>query len=378
MTIGIDIRTLQDRHYSGVSEYTYQLLSGLKKHHGFLEFRLFYNSFKNIDDRMKRFGNTKGSRYPNKLFNYVLQKFLSYPQLDRYLGNTEVFFAPHLNFMALSKNCQKILTIHDLSFLRYPEFFSHKKNFWHKMVNVKKLVNEFDVIVAVSEHTKKDLMELLHVPIEKIRVIHSGIDEMFFEEAKNINEVKNKYQLPDQYILSLGNIEPRKNLLGILKIYESFRDNNKNFNHQLVIAGAWGWKYQEFKKALNKSVYKNDIKILGYVDRADKPALYNLAAIFLYPSFYEGFGFPPLEAMAQDVPTLVGCVSSLPEICGDGALACDPDDWQSFSNGIESILSDEKLRNKMIEKGKTQAAKFHWDGAVQKYYTLFEQYEKKS
>ena len=392
MKIGIDIRTLMDAQYSGVSEYTLNLVKEILKLDSQNEYRLFYNSTKDIEKHMPKFNypNVKiiKKSIPNKILNYFLFKHLNYPKIDRALG-VDLFFMPHINFIALTPNPspapaererggKSILTIHDLSFLRFPEYFSFRKNFWHKMINVKKLVKKFDKIIAVSENTKNDIVELCGVKPEKIKVIYSGIESEFKElnskalELSSLNFVKEKYKLPEKFILFLGTVEPRKNIEGLISAYNKFRARHDEFkNYKLIIAGGKGWKSEDILNEWKKSKYKDDVKFLGYVDKKDKVYLYNLASLFVYPSFYEGFGFPPLEAMACGTPIIISFTSSLPEIVGSAGIMVDPHNITDMASAIEQVLSNDELRNNLIEKGMEKAKAFSWENTAREYLEVF-------
>ena len=409
MKIGVDIRTLMDAQYSGVSEYTLNLLKEILKLDTVNEYRLFYNCFGDIRGQMlAKCGLTRnnveivGYGYPNKVLNYLLFKIFNYPKIDEKL-ETDVFFMPHINFIGLTQKsppppfvkggARSVITIHDLSFLKYPEFFSARKNFWHKMVNVKKLVKRFDVVVAVSENTKRDVVELCGVNSEKVKVIYSGIGSEYRKlqitnyklqtnskfQIQNLNvdgrrlaEVKSKYSLPDKFILYLGTVEPRKNVDGIIRAYNQLRINNYELrNVKLVIAGDRGWKSEKIYREWEKSEFKDDIKFLGYVDSQDKVYLYNLAWLFAYPSFYEGFGLPPLEAMAFGLPVVASYAASLPEVTGEAALMVDPYNISDIARAMKEILIDESLKNKLVEQGLKNAKKFSWEKATREYLELF-------
>ena len=394
MKIGIDIRTLMDERYSGVSEYTYNLVKEILKLDNKNDYRLFYNSFGdclNIPEFNEKNVKLVKYNYPNKILNYLLFKFFNYPKIDEEL-EVGVFFMPHINFIGLSGASKSLITIHDLSFLRNPEFFSKRKNFWHKMINVKKLIKRFDRVVAVSENTKRDIVELCDVDAEKVKVIYSGIGGEFKKfpnfqipisndqtnsklQIQNLNidtskleDIKSKYNLPDKYILYLGTIEPRKNVDGIIRAYNKLRVNNRELQSvKLVIAGGKGWKSEKIYREREESEFKDDIKFLGYVDNKDKTYLYNLADMFVYPSFYEGFGFPPLEAMASGTPVVTSYAGSLPEVAGDAALMVDPYNVNDIARAMREILTDENLKNKLIERGLGQAKKFNWEKAAREY-----------
>jgi glycosyltransferase involved in cell wall biosynthesis len=383
MKIGVDIRVLMDKNYSGISEYTANLLSEILKQDQANEYKLFYNSSKGHEARLDYWAknNSKlfATKYPNKIFNYFLQRVCTRPRLDNIVGGTDVFFAPHFNFLNVTKNTKLVVTVHDLSFLRYPEFFSKRKNFWHKALGIKKLLNRADFIVAVSENTKHDLMELLNIPKEKIRVIYSGNNcHASVITQETITAFLNKQNLKNGFILSVGNIEPRKNISGLIIAYNQLRDKSPEIKHQLVLAGAKGWKHKKIFADWNKSPYKEDIKFLGYIDNQQKEMLYSSASVFVYPSFYEGFGFPPLEAMEFGLPVVSSNVSSLPEVLGGAALLINPFKSAEIAEAIEIVITQPNVRNELIEKGKQRAELFTWEKASQEYLKLFSELNEKN
>ena len=379
MEIGIDIRTLMDARYSGVSEYTLNLVKEILRLDTVNEYRLFYNCFgdcQNIPEFKAVNVEAVKYDYPNKILNYLLFKIFNYPKIDEKLG-VDLFFMPHINFIGLSGSVRSVITIHDLSFLRYPEFFSWRKNFWHKMVNARKLLKKFDVIAAVSENTKRDVMELCGVNESKIKVIYSGIGGEFrklsiYNYQFTIKKIREKYNLPDKFILYLGTVEPRKNVEGIIRGYNELRIMNYELrDYKLVIAGAKGWKAEKIYKERERSEFKNDIKFLDYIDGEDKVYLYNLAGVFLYPSFYEGFGLPPLEAMACGLPVIASYSSSLSEVVGEAVLMVDPYNISDIARAMKEILIDESLKNKLVEQGLKNAKKFSWEKTARQYLEIF-------
>lgn len=385
MKIGIDVRTLMDAKYSGVNEYTFNLIKEIIKLDSHStgsgrsenEYRLFYNSATKTTNPAENFSGHHvrviKKNYPNKILNYILFKFFNWPKIDKML-DVDLFFMPHINFISLSRKCKGILTVHDLSFLRYPEFFNWRKNFWHKMINVKKLVRRFDHIVAISENTKKDIIELCGISPEKVSVIYSGLgDEFRVVDGNDVNlkKIKDKYILPDKFILYLGTLEPRKNIEGLIMAYKQFRDKGGDRGCKLVIAGARGWKTKKIFKAQQDSGYQDDIKFIDYVDREDRVYLYNLASIFVYPSFYEGFGFPPLEAMACGAPTITSMASSLSEAVEGASIMVDPYNISDIASSIEIVLSNDSVRNSLIANGIDRAKDFNWQKTAGEYLNLF-------
>jgi glycosyltransferase involved in cell wall biosynthesis len=225
-----------------------------------------------------------------------------------------------------------------------------------------------DKIIAVSQSTKDDLITLYGIDSKKIKVIYSGVNEQFRQIKKlksttpQLIRLKKRYNLPAKFILYFGTIEPRKNLIALIKAFELLR---KKYSIGLVLAGAKGWLYQDIFKAARESKYSRDIIFTGFIEERDKPYLYNLAEVFVYPSFFEGFGFPPLEAMACGVPTIVSVSSSLPEVIGQSALTVNPYHIDEITWAMEAILTNGDLRDWFVQKGLKQAKKFSWQKCAQ-------------
>ncbi len=377
MKIGVDIRVLMDKQYSGVSEYSSVLLRTMLRLDEDNEYRLFYNSFRDVSARIGQFEHPhlsiKHTTYPNRFFNYCLQKSFSWPKLDKVVGGTDIFWSPHINFSRFSPNTKHVLTIHDISFLHYPEFFSHRKNFWHRALALKKLVSNCAAIVAVSENTRQDIIEFLHVPEEKVHTIYSGltlgVPTPGPEEEKSFIR---RHDLKTRFILYLGTIEPRKNIAGLIYAYNRLRDDNiKLVDVQLVLAGANGWRNRNIYRAWENSPYRRDIKFLGYVSAREKEFLYRRAEVFIYPSYYEGFGLPPLEAMARKLPVITSNVSSIPEVVGSAALSINPYDINEIAKALELVITNPELRQSLIKAGQEQIKNFSWEKTAKQYLELF-------
>ncbi len=379
MKIGVDIRVLMDRYYSGIAHYSANLLSELIKSSDDHQYRLFYNSYRNIDKKMSKWKNDRtklvSTKYPNKFFNYFCQKLLKEPKIDKLLGGVDIFWSSHFNFTNLSENTKHVLTIHDLSFMRYPEFFSLRKNFWHSAVNLKNQAKKCRAIIAVSNNTKQDIVELLKVPEEKVFVVYSGLNKftssISYDEE---NDFINKHQLKDNFILYLGNIEPRKNISGLINAYNVLRDRNiRLVDTQLILAGATGWKNREIYLARENSPYKESIKFIGHINTKEREILFKKANCLVYPSFYEGFGFPPLEAMEAGLPVITSNVSSLPEVVEKAALTINPFDINDLARSMEILIYNHSLREHLIAEGRIQANKFQWSKTAQEYLKIFNQ-----
>jgi len=391
MKIGADIRVLMDKQYSGVSEYTGQLLSAILRQDKLNNYKLFYNSWRDLGGRLDAWQGQNsqivGTHIPNKIFNYLLQRLPRYPKIDKILGGVDLFWLPHFNLTSLSDSSsglKKVATVYDLAFLRYPEFFNLRKRFWHDSIGIKKVWRQADALVAISEHTKRDLTELVGIAPEKISVIYPGnsisrrdigVEERRLFLQKHGLVRSDGTALP--FILFVGNIEPRKNLQGLIEAFNILRsanppDANRENEVRLVLAGADGWKNGKIRRAWRRSPYRDDMKFLGYVSQAEKEILYASAAVLAYPSFYEGFGFPPLEAMTYGLPVVCSNVSSLPEVVGDAALMINPFRPEEIAAALALAIADDGLRAHLIAKGHERAKPFSWDKAAGEYIRLFQ------
>ncbi len=376
MKIGIDIRALVAGRNSGVETYTVQFLTELFQRCSSDEFVLFFNAYHNTGIDLSWTAPYKNvrirrTRIPNKLLNFMLL-YARWPKIDRLMGGVDVVFMPNITFCALSRSVRLILTMHDLSFEHYPTTFSWKRRLWHFFVHPRALARRADHIIAVSDATRDDLVQTYNIAPTKITTIHSGLNACYRQYSRNdlsLLTVKERYHVPYRFILFLGTIEPRKNIIGLIDAYNMLRARyGKEYaNVGLVIAGNPGWKSRQIYKAITLSPYRNDIHVIGFVAEDDKVALYNLATVFVYPSFFEGFGFPPLEAMACGTPTITSNTSSLPEVVADGALMIDPDRPEEIVYALHSILSDTSLANRLSDHGIARTMTFSWQHAAQTF-----------
>src|SRR3989338_2593793 len=327
--IGVDTRVLVLGKRTGVEEYLLNILPRMIAFHPETTFRLFYNAF-----RKPTFQNLDISKYHNvEIYSlpipnrplFALNALANWPKIDKLMGSCDVFWSPHILNVALSGHVRHVVTVHDLAFERYSEFFSKEKLWWHKyLMTPKKQLQYANHVLAVSQSTKSDLEHLYKIPSEKITVTPLGVGDEFKPIPKTddtLKAVRKKYNLPEYFMLYFGTIEPRKNILGLIQAFEIFKSHQlPDASHRLVIAGSKGWLYHEVFEAARRSPYARDIRFAGFIDTQDKPALYSLADVFVYPSFFEGFGLPVLEAMACGVPIITANRSSLPEVAGDAAI----------------------------------------------------------
>ena len=353
MRIGIDCRTIQEPERAGTAHYTKELVRALLEIDSDNEYFLFFGQEKNIPEEFKQ-PNAKIIILPPKSLPFIS----SHWQFSRTLKKCrlDIFHAP-ANTLPVGYNGASILTIHDLAIYQNSEWFP-KQTFSTNFLVPRSLAKAKKIIVP-SESTKQDLQKIFRVPEEKIKVIYEGVRaEEPSENAKN--STLEKFNLPEKnYFLFLGTIEPRKNLIALIAAYKILLQKNPDAPI-LVLAGGKGWKNDDIFEAIKKRSLENKIKCLGYVSNEEKFALMKSALAFVYPSLYEGFGLPILEAMSLGAPVITSRISSLPEIAGDAALLIDPNNDGEIANALEKLWKDENLRNDFINKGKHQSAKFSW------------------
>jgi glycosyltransferase involved in cell wall biosynthesis len=368
--LAIDLRGLHSGKISGVENYIINILERLVSLDRVNNYMLFENAYRPKDYQHLKFVNAQviQRRWPNKLFNASLKLF-GRPLFEQYFGDFDCLFLPNVNFFAASPNKKLVVTIHDLSPLIAPEFYNWKRRLWHRLVNFEKTLRRADHIIAVSEYTKSDIVRLLGISPDKISVIYPGIDQTLFKPdlpVDGLREVRNLYGLPGEFILFLNTLEPRKNLVNFIKAYEKI-----DSTAALIIGGKVGWKYKEIFATINASPKRRSIKYLGYIPEEHKPYLIRLANVVGFPSFYEGFGFPALEALSVGVPVLASQITSLPETVNQAALLVDPYNIDDMAQGLDLLLHDASLRQNLINKGFEQAQKFKWETAAEKLLAVF-------
>lgn len=357
MRLAIDIRSLMEGRHSGVEEYTLQIISALQRLAPQHEYHLFYNAARPVvlpaftaPVQLHRF------RFPNKLLN-ATQWLGGQPRWDR-LVRADCFFMPSLRLLPLKQDTPLITTVHDLSFERFPEFLSWRRRLWHRLMRPRHLMQVSSRLIAVSHATARDLIDLYAVPESKIKVIHSGVAPAPPPSAADLARVRQTYRLPEKFVLYFGTLEPRKNIPTIVKAFSAVAES---FPHHLVLAGAHGWLTRAIDEAVATSPLRERIHLPGFIAQADKAALYAAAAVFVYPSFYEGFGFPLLESLVAGTPTITSSNSSLPEIVGEWASLVDPYDVGELALVLRELLQEPRRVPGAVRKAVQQ--RYQWDVA---------------
>jgi len=264
-----------------------------------------------------------------------------------------------------------VVTVHDLSFVRHPECFGLAKRQYYRTA-IGRGARLAHTVIADSVSARSDLVELAGVSPEKICVIPLGVEPELrpVRDDRVLQIVRKKYSLPDRFILFLGTIEPRKNIVRIVEAFASLRER---LPHHLVIAGRKGWKYQDVFRAVNRLRLESNVHFPGRIAEQDVAALYSLADIFVWPSLYEGFGLPVLEAMACGVPVVTSNTSSLPEVAGSAAIMVDPLSTEEIAGAIMRLVEDAPLRGQLIAKGFVRASELTWRRTAASTLLVYEQ-----
>ncbi len=352
---------------TGIGRYTYEVANRLKNS-STIKYNYFYGYFsKNLleSNQKSNLKRVKSIIQKIPLLKKISRKILKL--LSRFFTSKyDLYWQP--NFIPDNGiNADKIITsVHDFSFIHYRNFHP-KERIEHIEKYFFKNVIKSDIIITGSNFTKKEILERLPFKENKIEVIYHGIDHNLFKVYK---KPKVDFDLPQKYILSVGSIEPRKNLIGLLKAY-NLLDKYLKQEYKLVLVGFKGWENCEIMEIIEKN--KKSIHYLGFITDEELAKVYNLASIFVFPSFYEGFGLPPLEAMACGTPVVLSNSSSLPEVGGDAVVYCNPHNTDDIKEKIEIILTDKTLQKKLITKGLIQAKKFSWEKSAQEHLAIFQE-----
>jgi glycosyltransferase involved in cell wall biosynthesis len=264
-----------------------------------------------------------------------------------------------------------VVTVHDISFAVRPDFFTRKDRFLLKALVPWSLRRAARIITDV-EYTKRDLVRMYNLSPEDIEVIPLAADPRYhpMDRVRCRQIVAERHGISGPFVLYVGTLQPRKNVATLIRAYGMFRERT-GLPHKLVLTGKPKYMYQSVLDALNESRFPDDIVLTGFVTDADLPIYYNAAAVFAFPSLYEGFGLPVLEAMACGTPVISSNVTSLPEVAGDAALLVDPREPEAFCDALVQVLGDEEVANRLSQRGLEQAARFTWERTARETLAVY-------
>jgi glycosyltransferase involved in cell wall biosynthesis len=287
----------------------------------------------------------------------------------------------HVQFTAPPLSpCPVVVSIHDLSFEHLPQTFNRRSRTQLRLT-VRHSARRATKILTLSEHTRRDVIDTYGIDPQKVTAIPLAAPAHFgpVKHDKELQRVRHIYGIEEDYVLSVGSIQPRKNLVRLIKAYAALRGaKSSNRCPKLVIVGKCAWLYDETLRALEETGVRDSVVLTGYVPESDLPALYSGALCFVYPSYFEGFGLPPLEAMKCGAPVIVGNATSLPEVVGDAALKVDPFDVSAIAAAMDQLINNSELRDDLSVKGQRRAKMFDWKDTAQRTLAVYEQVHRES
>ncbi|MCM1244098.1 MAG: glycosyltransferase family 4 protein [Roseburia sp.] len=381
MKIAFDGQPLLGQNKTGIAYNEDGLLKGLLKQYGQDQYAVDIFSFKHANEKRAAVSHYSADLeiHECRWFSGTLFRLFSliFPIPYCWFFDQKREITHFCNYVIpFGVRGKKVVTIHDLAFREYPETVRMRTMLMLKR-NVKRSIKRADAIVADSEFTKQEIIKYYQVAPGKICVVPCGVDTTQYHteySTEQVECVKEKYNIEGDYFLYLGTLEPRKNLCGLLRAYKNFYDKRKKTGEdipRLVLAGGKGWMYDDIFRTADEICLEEYVIFTGYVDEEDKAPLMKGASVFCFPSFYEGFGMPPLEAMACGTPVLTSNNSSLEEITGEAAVQVSPDDVGEMAKAMELLWSDKELCKEFVEKGFERVQKYSWENAVKILYDLY-------
>ena len=364
LRIAIDARKLHDY---GIGTYVRNLIRQLARQDRTTEYVLLCRP----DDcqALQALGENFRA-VPDRSRPYSIREQISVP-MDLRREAIDLFHAPHYVLPPLVP-CRSVVTIHDCIHLMFPQYLPNRLAWGYARASMWAATHRSDRVLTVSEASKRDILRFFHIPPEKIDVIYNGIDERFWtppsEEA--VCRVRERYRLDDPFLLYAGNIKPHKNLERVIDAFDRLRKEGFA-DLKLMIIGDEISKYAALRRAVHRHHLHKHVRFFGFVPDDTLAVLYRLADVFVFPSLYEGFGLPPLEAMASGTPVVTSNVSSLPEVAGDAALLVDPRDPEAIAGAIRMLLTDRTLREDLRERGLARAHAFSWETSIARVRAIY-------
>jgi glycosyltransferase involved in cell wall biosynthesis len=362
--IGIDARKLHD---FGIGTYIRNLLRQLSRIDQNTEFVVLCRKadLEGLSGLGANFrAVTEGSG------NYSVAEQITVPLALRREGVT-LFHAPHYVLPPLVR-CRSVVTIHDCIHLMFPQYLPSRVAHAYARAAIGLAARRATRVMTVSESSKRDILHFVDAEPGKIDVIYNAFDERFGIEPREeeVVRVRERYQLHDEFVLYAGNVKPHKNLERLIQAFNLVRE--RGLSHlKLVIIGDEVSKYSALRRAVHRHRLHKYVRFLGYMPEETLAVMYRLAGVFVFPSLYEGFGLPPLEAMASGTPVVISNVSSLPEVAGDAAVLVDPYDPDAIAAGIARVLTDETLRRDLRVKGLARARQFSWEASIRRVREIY-------
>jgi glycosyltransferase involved in cell wall biosynthesis len=359
LRLGIDVTALPPQPF-GAANYIINLVQALLRIDATNEYVIFSKPL-----HAPLFDSTRAQIVQTALASPLLRiawEQTALPLLARQ-HRLDLLHSPHYT-MPLVKTCRTVVTFHDMTFFLYPEaHLRYKRLFFRAMIPWS--ARRADALIAISQSTRADILRILRTPPDQVIAIPYGIAPQFqpIPDSPARDALCQKYNLPRPFILYVGNLEPRKNLPILVRAFA--RVARAGLPHALVLAGARGWMAAEIFSTIKELDLVSRVHFPGYVPQQDLASLYSAASLFVYPSLYEGFGLPVLEALACGVPVITSNVSSMPQVAGDAGILVEPSDVDALADAMKRVLTDQGLRATLVAKGLARARSFSWERTAQ-------------
>ena len=375
MKVAIDSFEANFEERVGTGNYVYNLVKALAKIDSKNNYRLYLKK-----PVSKEFYFEQKNFHFRPLGSLTYRTFWSQMRLpvELFSHKPEILHIPAGHKIPPFQPCKTIVTIYDTAFLTFKNYF-HPSVRWRSVKFTRHAIRHADRIIAISESTKKDITDFYEVNPDRIVVIYLGVEEIYrpLNDMDRINKIRQKYNVKSDYILFVGVLQPRKNISRLIKAFNSLL-RRKEKDYQLVIVGKKGWLYKEIFQTVKELRLEDKVIFTGYVPREEIPILMNGAKLFVFPSLYEGFGIPLLEAMACGTPVIASKVSSIPEIVGDAGCLFDPYNEKEITEVMFDVLSKEGLRKEMSKNGLERAKLFSWEKAARETLSVYEEVYKQN
>jgi glycosyltransferase involved in cell wall biosynthesis len=367
MTIAIDARKLRDY---GIGTYVRNLLRQLARQDQATDYVVICRQ---IDAEISSELGPNFRAVTERAPAYSVREQFAVP-LDLRRERAALFHAPHYVLPPLTP-CRSVVTIHDCIHLRFPQYLPNRVAYVYARASLWTALHRAARVITVSEASKRDILRYFHVPESRIDVIYNAIDDRFWEPptADQMERVRQRYQLNAPFVLYAGNIKPHKNLERLIEAFHILRQNPALKDVQLLIIGDEVSKYAMLRRAVHRHKLHKHVRFFGFVSHETLAALYRLADVFVFPSLYEGFGLPPLEAMASGTPVIASNVSSLPEVVGEAALMIDPYEPQAIADAIRRVLDEPELRGTLRVRGLARAREFSWERSIRRVRQIYDE-----
>jgi glycosyltransferase involved in cell wall biosynthesis len=373
MRIAIDY-TAAIRQGAGIGSYVRHLVATLLAQDSHNQYVLLTSGQATAERPFPTGKNVRGRSIfiPDRYLNVLWYRWRLPLPITLFSGPLDIYHGPDFVLPPLPKKVRKVVTIHDLAFMEQPAFAVPELATYLRKV-VPEAIAASDVVTTVSHEVSRTLIKHFQVPHEKLRVVPPGVEPYVrrISDPVILEATRHKFGLKSPLLLAVGTLQPRKNHIGLIKAFYRAQQKKKGAA-MLAIAGGAGWLYEETRALVAQLKLERKVRFLGQVSDLELITLYSMADIFAFPSFFEGFGIPPLEAMACGTPVITSDTSSLPEVVGDAALLVDPHDIDALANAIILLLENEQLREQLRQKGYQQVKNFTWRSSSRKMLDIYQ------